>query len=201
MQNGKRKDLYHHCDGYYEGVGEDLAQLLEAYDSRNKKSFFNLLMIRRGKDGGYEETGVLHGDIEYYYVLDFDKGEFTGYEVDGFPAWNYDAKFEDINVMPAQIKSKMDLLTRKKTEISSKSKEPDDILTEEEWHTFWGSLEVLEEIADRLDHTCNIDIAIDAAAIKGVVVRLTDIGNKLLREKFIKTGGEKRACLSIKENG
>ena len=74
LEDGERKDFYNHCDGYYDGVGEELASLIKEFKELKALSFSRFLTKNAN---GYEEAGGLHADIEYYYVLDFDKDEFT----------------------------------------------------------------------------------------------------------------------------
>lgn len=94
--NGERKQFYHHCDGYLDGVGKDLlirmaiaimrARKAIPYSlkgdnsglrtERAYKEFLNLL-----EEGSYkpEEIG-LHGDIEYLYYMEFSsKGNKATY--------------------------------------------------------------------------------------------------------------------------
>lgn len=90
--NGERKQFYHHCDGYLDGIGKDLLIRMEMAIKRARKAipyslkddnsglrteraykeFFNLLE----EEGSYkpEEIG-LHGDIEYLYYVKFVSGE------------------------------------------------------------------------------------------------------------------------------
>lgn len=95
--NGERKQFYHHCDGYLDGVGKDLLIRMEMAIKRARKAipyslkddnsglrteraykeFFNLLE----EEGSYklEEIG-LHGDIEYLYYVEFSpKGNRVTY--------------------------------------------------------------------------------------------------------------------------
>lgn len=85
--NGERKQFYHHCDGYVEGVGKDLVVYMEIAIARARnaipyslglrtekahKEFLNIL----GKEGSYEPEEIgLHGDIEYLYYVKFVSGE------------------------------------------------------------------------------------------------------------------------------
>ena len=95
--NGERKQFYHHCDGYLDGVGKDLLIRMAMAIKRARKAipyslkddnsglrteraykeFFNLL-----EEEGYyapEEIG-LHRDIEYLYYVEFSpKGNRVTY--------------------------------------------------------------------------------------------------------------------------
>lgn len=70
--------LYHHCDGYLEGVGLDLYLLAfkDLYEDKNKTMdidwFINILQ-HQINDDGYETTIYNHTDIEYQYNIQVDK--------------------------------------------------------------------------------------------------------------------------------
>ena len=73
--------LYHHCDGYPEGIGRDLKQFLHAKKWWFASEIANDLIKQRGiKDDGYEVTTCVHGDEEYIYVIDCDKKTLKCYE-------------------------------------------------------------------------------------------------------------------------
>ena len=90
--NGERKQFYHHCDGYFAGVGKDLLVRMEIAIARARnaisyslkddisglrterayKEFLGLLE----EEGSYEPEEIeLHGDIEYLYYVKFVSGE------------------------------------------------------------------------------------------------------------------------------
>lgn len=95
--NGERKQFYHHCDGYLDGVGKDLLIRMAMAIKRARKAipyslkddnsglrteraykeFFNLLE----EEGSYEPEEIgLHGDIEYLYYVEFSpKGNRVTY--------------------------------------------------------------------------------------------------------------------------
>ena len=71
----KQVDLYHHHDGYIEGVGFDLINRFYDFGSQS----FNFREITRVvntliKDNSdeYEFTLYKHTDIEYFYTVDTD---------------------------------------------------------------------------------------------------------------------------------
>lgn len=70
--------LYHHCDGYPSGVGAYLQKLIghkwEIYDWVN-------YLLKNTEDKGYEFTNMLHGDIEYCYVIDVEADTLKCYSV------------------------------------------------------------------------------------------------------------------------
>lgn len=72
ISNGKSVMLYHHCDGYPEGVGYCLLKLMEEYKNSKYKDEDGIVrrMIRNGM---FEVTFWNHNDIEYFYQMDFDK--------------------------------------------------------------------------------------------------------------------------------
>lgn len=100
-------NLYHHYDGYFEGVGMTLHKALE----RCSFSGLSFLAALTEADDDFELTSSPHGDIEYWYLLDFDKKKFIGYRVDHGETewrspWPADAEFKDPACMPRRDKSK-----------------------------------------------------------------------------------------------
>lgn len=87
--------LYHHHDGYPEGVGQDLINLCEKHYKRVDKMFMfqdashlaNLLIKKA--DDEYELTQYRHIDIEYLYIIDINKGTITCKSV-YYKDWNSD---------------------------------------------------------------------------------------------------------------
>lgn len=90
--------LYHHHDGYPEGVGAELQEILNEVLGKSKEEQAEILAtpLSLGNyieilDTSYEnETRTddlngrklwLHGDIEYLYTIDLDKKTITCYEV------------------------------------------------------------------------------------------------------------------------
>lgn len=72
-EDGKTIYLYHHFDGYPEGVGADLKNMLD--EVREKTIPYNIYqwanhLLKNKDDDGYELTSGLHGDIDYYYQID-----------------------------------------------------------------------------------------------------------------------------------
>ena len=61
--------VYHHCDGYPEGVGSELKDIISNHYT---EAFINPSSIEQllyKYDSQYEETDNIHGDIEYLYIL------------------------------------------------------------------------------------------------------------------------------------
>ena len=87
---GKKITLYHHWDGYPEGVGQDLVNKLQkVFDNDYFCHWTHIVnkLVKDREDEGYEITTGLHGDIEYLYTIDTDKKtlkfQSVGYEKDG----------------------------------------------------------------------------------------------------------------------
>lgn len=96
--------FYHHWDGYPEGVGTDLAYFvanvnagyIDNWNSDLDKlaeyirysGIPGRLATERGVDHAYEYEPKpgLHGDIEYLYLIDGEKGDYKLYCVD---VWDY----------------------------------------------------------------------------------------------------------------
>jgi hypothetical protein len=87
----KYYQLYHHCDGYFEGVGCDLQNIMnkvmeESADNRKDilSSPLSLAVHISEYDESFEIEGEhlnLHGDIEYLYVIDINAQTITCYSV------------------------------------------------------------------------------------------------------------------------
>lgn len=75
--------IYHHCDGYPEGVGEELKEILkniskyvDMYDIANK------IIQHQDRFGyQYELTPCQHGDEEYGYLIDTDNRILKCYSI------------------------------------------------------------------------------------------------------------------------
>lgn len=87
----KYYQLYHHCDGYFEGVGCDLQNIMnrvmeEPADKRKDilSSPLSLAVYINEYDDSFEieeDHLNLHGDIEYLYVIDINAQTITCYSV------------------------------------------------------------------------------------------------------------------------
>lgn len=73
--------LYHHCDGYPEGVGKELKEFLKFYKYWDPERIASDLatMKNRYEKYPYECAICLHGDEAYVYVIDCDKKTLTCY--------------------------------------------------------------------------------------------------------------------------
>lgn len=65
---GEECILYHHCDGYPEGVGIELQRFVRHVtdDNNSAESLARFIMQQ---DAQYEPTEGIHGDIEYLYTI------------------------------------------------------------------------------------------------------------------------------------
>lgn len=83
----KKVDLYHHHDGYIEGVGFDLLNYLYDFEKKELKTsdlYYTVnFLIKQTKDE-YNYTPYNHGDIEYFYEIDVDKQTITGWNVNNW---------------------------------------------------------------------------------------------------------------------
>ena len=59
--------IYHHHDGYPEGVGSELKKILESCPSYDWETIVERIL---GYDDQYEEDNGIHGDEEYIYEID-----------------------------------------------------------------------------------------------------------------------------------
>jgi len=79
--NGCNTNIYHHCDGYFSHLGRELKRwLIEAFEKEPQQPAF-YLEEKMSEDPEYEITFFPHCDIEYFYLLDFDKSVFKGYHL------------------------------------------------------------------------------------------------------------------------
>lgn len=76
--------LYHHHDGYPEGVGRDLKFYLSKERYWNDEYIAEALVKNKAglRDDEYKPSMGLHGDIEYVYEIDCRKKSLTCWEVD-----------------------------------------------------------------------------------------------------------------------
>jgi hypothetical protein len=82
IEEGKSVWLYHHHDGYPQGVGFDLMKRFN--DSMKKETLYlDTVANKLVKDpqDDYEITTGEHGDIEYKYVIDCDNSRIICYSV------------------------------------------------------------------------------------------------------------------------
>lgn len=77
--------MYHHWDGYPEGVGAELENALVGYyndtEHDGPKTPYELAKTINNVDATYEFTTDQHGDEAYAYLIDLDKHTIKCYEV------------------------------------------------------------------------------------------------------------------------
>ena len=98
IEGGEHKDFYHHFDGYFSYLGEELKAALKKC---NGMAELEDTLLNEMK--GYEQTENLHGDIEFFYLIDFDKNVYKGFKL-GWEPWkkigNERARFTDLDLVP-----------------------------------------------------------------------------------------------------
>lgn len=76
--NDESHYVYHHCDGYPEGVGKDLKKILSKCSESGEYDWECILEEMMKYDDSYEEDSGIHGDEEYlYYIRTNDKDCIT----------------------------------------------------------------------------------------------------------------------------
>lgn len=84
--------LYHHCDGYPNGVGRFLMDTVypKLVSSNNADiDVIANLLIKNREDTGFELTCYKHVDIQYRYIIDIPKKEIMCYEGQ-YDSWESD---------------------------------------------------------------------------------------------------------------
>jgi len=72
--------LYRHCDGYPEGMGNDLKRICKSYfDESRRTSWSQWLVSELAKICSYEiePKSTVHGDLEYLYRIDVEERKIT----------------------------------------------------------------------------------------------------------------------------
>ena len=83
-QGNKDCSIYHHWDGYPEGVGYDLLERSKDWGSAyiNDWDATNVINnLLKDKDECYEFKFYIHPDIEYLYVIDCDNKKVKCFKV------------------------------------------------------------------------------------------------------------------------
>lgn len=87
-KDGNQVVLYHHWDGYPEGVGYDLVERFRKNFQPGQPEWTMAgvvnMLIKDKEDQGYEWTTRLHGDIEYLYTVDLNRKTITCDDVDNW---------------------------------------------------------------------------------------------------------------------
>lgn len=79
-------DLYHHYDGYIEGVGFELVEMFLNPQTQQLEMPFDVDRVATQivKKDGYEVTAFNHSDIEYLYEIDVENKNITVYNVNNW---------------------------------------------------------------------------------------------------------------------
>lgn len=82
VKNGSKQTiLYHHFDGYPEGVGKNLVEFMADKHSGEINDVDEFVKELKAFDNIYEDTLGLHWDIEYLYVIWLDAESVVCYSV------------------------------------------------------------------------------------------------------------------------
>lgn len=76
--------LYHHFDGYPEGVGFDLVKRQKQLKTWNGNAIANELVGNKDKDDGYEIAFEVHTDLNYWYEIDCNRKTIRCWKVKGY---------------------------------------------------------------------------------------------------------------------
>lgn len=94
-ENGKKKtikhDIYHHYDGYIEGVGFTLLDIFLNKDTKKLDIYADidcvanfLIKDKKNIDNTFEITAYNHCDIEYFYLIDVNTKTVEAWHVDNW---------------------------------------------------------------------------------------------------------------------
>ena len=79
--------LYHHHDGYPEGVGAELCEIFfDRFTKKDSAPFYldGVVNSLIKNYQGYEWSSALHGDIEYLYTVDLERRTIICEEVNNW---------------------------------------------------------------------------------------------------------------------
>lgn len=79
--------IYHHCDGYPDGVGIDVENCLESigfFDKSQTQDLGTVVSNICEIDDGYRVDEGIHGDEEYLYVVDINERLLNVYFIPDF---------------------------------------------------------------------------------------------------------------------
>ena len=74
-------NIYHHCDGYPEGVGQELTDF--ASNCKVWESVKIFAEMLNEYDDAYRYTSDVHGDEEYIYLVDIPTKTIICYDIFG----------------------------------------------------------------------------------------------------------------------
>ena len=94
-ENGKKKtikhDIYHHYDGYIEGVGFTLLDIFLNKDTKKLDIYADidhvanfLIKDKKNIDNTFEITAYNHTDIEYFYLIDVNTKTIEAWHVNNW---------------------------------------------------------------------------------------------------------------------
>lgn len=90
FDDGNCIQLYHHFDGYPDGIGKDLKSVLNKICDDPEYGCRDLIQNKLGlNDSGYAPALCLHGDEDYVYVINCQDKTIKCYR------HNYDESFGD----------------------------------------------------------------------------------------------------------
>lgn len=75
--------IYHHWDGYPEGVGFDLIKRQKQLKTWNGNVITNEL-VKDKEDNGYEIAFQVHTDLDYWYEIDCNRKTIRCWKVKGY---------------------------------------------------------------------------------------------------------------------
>ena len=129
-KNSASEFVYHHCDGYPDGVGSELIKILRYY--RNVEWTPNKIAnILEAYDSQYENDGDVnaHGDEDYLYIINCDEKTIKCYEVDCY------ASFDSLG---DEVEISNNIFTYKSKD-ESKDEEDHDFKQILDFNTYWES--------------------------------------------------------------
>lgn len=87
--NDKENWIYHHWDGYPEGVGFDLVKRSKKFKSYEDKWYGDDITNKLVKDtnDSYEITNGYHTDIDFLYVIDCQEEKIKCFRITKY-GWN-----------------------------------------------------------------------------------------------------------------
>jgi len=80
----RRVLLYHHHDGYPQGVGADLIQRQQKLHTWNGNILVNELLNNKEQDDGYSIAFQVHTDLDYWYEVDCNLKTIRCWKVHGY---------------------------------------------------------------------------------------------------------------------
>lgn len=108
--DNKKHYIYHHCDGYPEGVGSELTYILGNCSKYDWETICEKIL----EDSSYEEDDSIHGDEEYIYhiLADNDSAILRCFSSDGSTLKNliFEERYPNIKVGRGDLRDKYNSL-------------------------------------------------------------------------------------------